>query len=143
MSRLDAAVHDARASGDYDRLLNELPYARFLGLTAQLRGDVVVVRLPFRPLVIGNVRQNALHGGVVGACLECAGLLQLIHARGLPLPKTIDFTVDYLRLARDQELCAEAEVQRLGRRVANVRMRAYQQGGDEPVALGRGNFLLG
>ena len=143
MSRLDAAVHEARASGDYDRLLNELPYARFLGLTATLDGDTVVVRLPYRPLLIGNTRQSALHGGVVGACLECAGLLQLIHARGLPLPKTIDFTVDYLRLARDRELCAEAEVLRLGRRVANLRMRAYQEDRDQPVALGRGNFLLG
>ena len=61
----------------------------------------------------------------------------------MPFPKTIDFTVDYLRMARAEELYAVAEVQRIGKRIANVRMSAYQQHEDEPVALGRGNFLLG
>jgi acyl-coenzyme A thioesterase PaaI-like protein len=78
---------------------------------------------------------------VVGAALENAALLQLIHQRGLPFAKTIDFTVDYLRTAH-ATLRAVAEVQRLGRRVANLRMSAYQEGDSEPVALGRGNFLL-
>ena len=143
MSRLDAAVRAARESGDYDLFLAELPYARFLGLAARLVGDVVVVRLPFQQSLVGNVSHGAYHGGVVGACLECAALLQLVHVNGLPLPRTIDFTVDYLRLARGAELRAEAEVQRLGRRVANLRMRAYQIDSAESVALARGNFLLG
>ena len=47
----------------------------------------------------------------------------------LPFPKTIDFTVDYLRVARAEELYAVAEVQRIGKRIANVRMRAYQAAG--------------
>jgi hypothetical protein len=41
-----------------------------------------------------------------------------------------------------EDLYAVAELQRLGRRIANVRMRAYQTSrASEPVALGRGNFL--
>jgi acyl-coenzyme A thioesterase PaaI-like protein len=58
------------------------------------------------------------------------------------MPKTIDFTVDYLRAAKPQDLFADAEVQRAGRRIANVRMRVYQSAASEPVALARGNFLL-
>lgn len=143
MSLLDDTVRTARANGDYDALLAILPFTRFLGLRAQLEGDSVLLRLPFQPLVIGNAHRRAIHGGVVGACLESAALLQLIHARGLPLPKTIDFTVDYLRFAGDEVLYADAEVQRLGRRVANVRMRAFQGEREKPVALGRANFLLG
>ena len=143
MSRLEAAVQAARESGDYDLFLAELPYARFLGLKARLVDDLVVLRLPFQQSRVGSMTHAAYHGGGVGACLECAALLQLVHVHGLPLPRTIDFTVDYLRLARGAELCAEAEVQRLGRRVANVRMRAYQVESPESVALGRGNFLLG
>ncbi len=142
MSRFHGAAAAARVTGDYDLLLSELPYTRFIGMRARLVGDKVRLTLPLEPMLVGNIKLKALHGGVVGACMESVALLQLIHERGLPLPKTIDFTVDYLRLAMGEELCAEAEVQRLGRRFANVRMRAYQAGRDEAVALGRGNFLL-
>jgi uncharacterized protein (TIGR00369 family) len=141
MSALEAAVQAARRSGDYDLVLDALPYARFLGMRARLAGERVEVLLPLKPELVGSMRLNAFHGGVVGAALESAALLQLIRQRGLPFPKTIDFTVDYLRTSHST-LRAVAEVQRLGRRVANLRMSAYQEGDPEPVALGRGNFLL-
>jgi uncharacterized protein (TIGR00369 family) len=143
MSQLDTALRAAHASGDYQLLLAELPYARFTGMLGTLEGDSVRLRLPFQQILVGNTKLPAFHGGVVGALLETAALLQLIHERGPPFPKTIDLTVDYLRMARAEELYAVAEVQRSGRRIANVCMRAYQQGAHEPVALGRGNFLLG
>jgi uncharacterized protein (TIGR00369 family) len=140
---LHRAILAARESGDYDLLLQVLPYARFVGMRCKLEGDVVCAHLPFQPSLVGNTRLRAFHGGVVGALLETAALLQLIHQRGLPFAKTIDFTVDYLRLARAEDLWAVADIQRLGKRVANVRMRAFQKEASEPVALGRGNFLLG
>lgn len=143
MSALADALLHARSSGDYNRLLSELPYARFLGLSAELVESTLRIHLPFSPSLVGNPTVPALHGGVVGACLEMAALLQVIHLRsGPPIPKTVDFTVDYLRAARAESLFAEAEVQRLGRRIVNVRMRAYQGDRSEPVALGRGNFLV-
>jgi uncharacterized protein (TIGR00369 family) len=139
---IDEAVKLAREGGDYGQLLAELPYCRFVGAQASLVGAQVRVHLPYQPILIGNTLVHALHGGVVGAALEMAALLQLIHERGSPLPKTIDFTIDYLRLARTESLYAVADVQRLGRRVANVRMRAFQSDEQQPVALGRGHFLL-
>jgi uncharacterized protein (TIGR00369 family) len=143
VSALVAAVKLAREQGEYGKLLAELPYGRFIGAQASLSGALVKVHLPFQEALVGNVILPAFHGGVVGAALEMAALLQLIHERGLPFPKTIDFTVDYLRTARPESLYAVADIQRLGRRVANVRMRAYQAEEEKPVALGRGNFLLG
>lgn len=143
MIDLAALVAEARESGDYNRLVEGIPYAAFLGLRVLLVEGRVRVHLPFRATLIGNVGLPSLHGGVVGACLETAALLQLIHEQGgLPMPKTIDFTIDYLRAARAEDLFAEAEVQRSGRRVANVRMRAFQKDVAQPAALGRGNFLL-
>jgi uncharacterized protein (TIGR00369 family) len=140
---LGEALSNARAQGDYNLLLDALPYARFLGLRAERTDAGLRVALPFQPSLVGNPAVPALHGGVVGACLEMAALLQIIHLRNAaPIPKTIDFTVDYLRAARPEALFAEAEVQRLGRRIVNVRMRAYQGDGAQPVALGRGNFLV-
>ena len=143
MTDLANIVRAARATGDYASLLDALPYTRFLGLKATLRDERVRIHLPFTHDVVGNPNIQSLHGGVAGACLETAALLQLLHvASGPSLPRTIDFTVDYLRQARGDDLYAEADVQRIGRRVANVRMRAYQKDPNQPVALGRGNFLL-
>jgi uncharacterized protein (TIGR00369 family) len=143
LSTLADILLSARASGDYNQVLAALPYARFLGLQASLNADTLRVTLPFQPTLVGNPALPALHGGVVGACLEMAALLQVVHLRnGPPFPKTVDFTVDYLRAARAEALHAEAEVQRLGRRIVNVRMRAFQGDGRAPVALGRGNFLV-
>jgi uncharacterized protein (TIGR00369 family) len=140
---LDASIEHGRQTGDYTPLLEALPYTRFLGLSAALVGDSVRLSLPFRQSLVGNPVLPAIHGGVVGACLETAALLQIIHLRrALPLPKTIDFTVDYLRAARAEPIHADAQVERLGRRVVHVRMRAFQAAESEPVALGRGNFLV-
>ena len=145
MSELGALVMAARKDGNYDPLLAALPYASFLGMRATLVEERVRVHVPFKPELIGNASIPSLHGGVAGACLEMAALLQLLHmASGpAPMPKTIDFTIDYLRQARAEDLYAEADVQRVGRRVANVRMRAFQREREQPVVLGRGNFLLG
>lgn len=143
MIDLAAILAEARQNGDYNRLIEAIPYGQFLGMKVLLVEDRVRIHIPFQPMLIGNVTLPSIHGGIVGACLETAALLQIIHDQGsLPLPKTIDFTVDYLRAARAEDLFAEAEVQRSGRRVANVRMRAFQKDATQPIALGRGNFLL-
>lgn len=143
MSSLGEVLLRARATQDYNLLLDAIPYARFLGLRAEALGDQVRVVLPFKASLVGNPRLPALHGGVVGACLEMAALLQVLQQRGVSqVPKTVDFTVDYLRAARPVDLFAQAELQRLGRRIVNVRMRAFQSSPEEPIALARGNFLV-
>lgn len=143
MSALSEVLAQARATQNWDLLLSAIPYAHFLGLRAQVRGELVRLHLPFKQSLVGNPLVPALHGGVVGACLEMAALLQILQQRGVShVPKTVDFTVDYLRVARAEDLFAEAEVQRLGRRIVNVRMRAFQSSPEEPLALARGNFLV-
>ena len=142
-SALGEVLAQARATQNWDLLLDAIPYARFLGLRAETRGELVRLHLPFKQSLVGNPRLPALHGGVVGACLEMAALLQILQQRGVSqVPKTVDFTVEYLRAARGEDLFAEADVQRLGRRIVNVRMRAFQTSPEEPIALGRGNFLV-
>lgn len=140
MAELVAAAHE---SGDYGPLVAAIPYLRFLNVAAHVIDGKVRVHVAYQPMLIGNAGLPSLHGGIAGACLETAALLQLIHEEGgLPMPKTIDFTVDYLRAAGASDLYADADVQRVGRRVANVRMRAWQADPGQPVVLGRGNFLL-
>ena len=60
----------------------------------------------------------------------------------LPVPKTINITVDYLRSARVIDTHARATITKHGRRVANVQVRAWQADESKPVAAAHAHFLL-
>jgi acyl-coenzyme A thioesterase PaaI-like protein len=59
-----------------------------------------------------------------------------------PLPKTIDFTVDYLRAGLPRDCYARARVMRSGRRYASVQVEAWQDNRDRPFALGALHCLM-
>lgn len=124
-------------------LLDGVPYARFLGLSIEQRGDEITTTLPFARKLVGNPLLPALHGGVIGAFLEMTALMQLIaDSTSVSLPKTIDITIDYLRSGRPVDTFARAVVSRLGRRVANVRAEAWQEEREKPIAALHGHFLV-
>ena len=125
------------------RLLAEIPYVRFLGMTAELAGDEMTAILPFSDHLVGNVMLPAIHGGVLGAFMEMTALAQLSIREPLRRqPKTIDITIEYLRPGRALTTYARADVRKLGRRVANVHVEAWQEERASPVAALRGHFLL-
>lgn len=143
MSLVDA-IAAAKQSGDYSLVLAEIPYMRFLGLSVRPADDGLLCVLPADPKFIGNPRLPALHGGVVGALLESAAIVQLIWAaEAAHVPKTIDLTIDYLRSAKPVETFARGLVTKHGRRVANVRVEAWQDDPLKPVAAAHAHFLLG
>ncbi|MDT7835909.1 hotdog domain-containing protein [Aquabacterium sp. OR-4] len=127
-----------------------IAYAEFLGLrespAPQATGGTAepqLYRLPFQDMLIGNPRLPALHGGVVAAFAESAATLQLIHTMGgARLPKSIDFSIDYLRAGRPEETFASCEIVRLGARVALVQVRCWQKNPALPIAVARVHFLL-
>jgi uncharacterized protein (TIGR00369 family) len=123
--------------------LASIPYMRFLGMTAELAGDEMTAILPFSPHLIGNMSLPALHGGVIGAFLEMTALCQLVVREPLRRrPKTIDITIEYLRPARAQTTFARADVRKIGRRIANVHVEAWQDHRATPIAALRGHFKL-
>lgn len=142
-------------------LTNRTPYNRFIGVEFQRMGDELTARLKYSPKLIGNPAIPALHGGVTGAFLEITALTQLtwdevwarmeaggetaskIDAGTFPMmPKTIDWTIDYLRSGRARDAYARATVHKAGRRVANVRVEAWQDARDRPIAAAHGHFLM-
>lgn len=124
-------------------VLAAIPYARFIGVEAELRGDELTARLPYKPALIGNPMLPALHGGVVGAFMELTAIAQLaLTANATRLPKTIGFSIDYLRSGRPLDTYARAHVIKVGRRIANVHVEAWQKQRDNPIAALRGNFLM-
>jgi uncharacterized protein (TIGR00369 family) len=125
------------------RVLAAIPYARFLGVEEARSDGALELVLPFRDEIVGNMRLPAVHGGVLGAFLELTALLRLIDESGTDrVPKPITFSVDYLRSAGPTTTRARAEIFKLGRRIANVHVIAWQDDRARPVAAGNGKFLL-
>jgi uncharacterized protein (TIGR00369 family) len=124
-------------------MLAAIPYARFLGVRAELAGDEMTLVMPFQEKLVGNVVLPALHGGVVGAFLEMTALAQLSISVGLARQaRPIDVTVEYLRSGRPVTSFARAEIKRIGRRVANVHVEAWQEVRSRPIAALHGHFSL-
>ena len=137
-------------------LTRNIPYISFLGVTFARRGDEVTAHLAYAPKLIGNPMLPALHGGATGAFLEITAITSLAWVTALdtmvtasgwdgtfsPQPKTIDFSIDYLRSGKPQDAYARALILRRGRRVANVRVEAWQDERDKPFIAAHGHFLL-
>ena len=120
-----------------------IPYVDYLGIRAADADAAPLFRLPYQDKLIGNPQLPALHGGVIAGFAETAATLHLIRTlRGAKFPKSIDFSIDYLRSGRPVESFAACEVVRVGSRVALVQVRCWQQGPDKPIAVARGHFLL-
>jgi uncharacterized protein (TIGR00369 family) len=97
--------------------------------------------MPFNDDVVG--RPGFLHGGAIAGLLEFAAFTTLSRAIGeAVVMKPITVTVDYMRGGVRQDTCAEAIVERLGKRMANVEAFAWQGERDKPIAAARINFLL-
>lgn len=141
LRELVAACRAGKAA--YQSLVDRVPYAGFLGIEIAARGEELTFVLPQRETNLGNPTLPALHGGAVAGFMEQAAIIFLLLEMGEPrVPKTIDFTMDYLRAGHYRDTFAECRVTRLGRRVANVHISAWQVRRAEPIAIARAHFLL-
>ncbi len=142
-AELEAARSAARERGDYKPMVQLVPYAAFLGVEISMHEGRQRCRLPFRAGLIGNSTLPALHGGVTAAFMENAALLHLLLQLDQDrIPKSIDFSIDYLLSGRAEDCYAECEVTRAGIRVVNAVIRCWQSDPTRPIALARAHFLL-
>jgi len=142
-------------------LVGGVPYIQYLGVQFDRRGDELTGVLPFAEKLVGNPMLPALHGGVTAAFLEVtavvtlswaylwedieSGSLDFDPAQGtrLPrLPKTVDFSVDYLRSGLPRDAYARARVIRSGRRYASVHVEGWQDNRDKLFAQATGHFVM-
>lgn len=114
------------------------PYASMLGL--RMEGPVLV--MPFGVHLIGS--PGRLHGGSLAGLMEIAANLAVRRAlEGAKAAiKPINVTVDYLREGAMEDSFAEATIMRIGRRVANVRVEAWQADRARLIAAARMNLLI-
>lgn len=142
-------------------LVDGIPYIQYLGVTFDRRGDELTGVLPFDEKLIGNPLLPALHGGVTAAFLEVTAVMTLTWAslwediekgafdfdtgagtRMPRVPKTVDFSVDYLRSGLPRDAYARARINRSGRRYASVHVEGWQDNRDRLFAQATGHFVM-
>ena len=140
---LIASIAAAKRAGEISALVEAVPYARFMGISAVVVAGELLGRLQFAGHLIGNPMLPALHGGVIGALLESTAIFQLMwETEAILLPRTITLTVDYLRSGRAVDTFARGVLTRQGRRVACVRVDAWQDDRSRPIAVASAHFLI-
>ncbi len=123
-------------------VLDQSPYARFLGATCSTLGDEVTVSVRYREEILGNPATPAWHGGVIAAAMEMAAVAQLAAMAGeAGFAKPISVSIDYLRIGKPGDIYARASITRQGSRIANVRALAWQSRPQDPIATLHGHFL--
>lgn len=140
---IQATIQAAIQANDTAAVIAAVPYAQKLGMQAQWQDGELHFSLPYRPALLGNAIIGALHGGAVAGFMENAALLYLmLGLEQKPLPKSINFSIEYLRSARQEPVYASCNTVRLGRRVALIDVTAWQSSKDKPVTQARCHFLL-
>ena len=126
-----------------------IPYAAFLDVRMLRVDQGRHFHLPFRSSLVGNTVLPAIHGGVVAGFMENAALLHLLlQLNEARVPRSINFSIDFLRSAHAVDCFASCAIARQGRRVAQVQVRCWQDEKGHPgrtreIALARAHFLLG
>lgn len=113
------------------------------GMLTEIRADVLVGRLAFRPQFMGNSSRNTLHGGLIAASLYTAASR---FGASLPRPLCLcDGVVDYLASGRPGDLAVTIDAERSGNRVVFVTGRVEQDApeGGGRVVIARLNATLG
>lgn len=143
-----------RRDAALQNLIAKVPFITFMGFKFDRRGDELTGIMPFRDDLIGNPLLPALHGGATAGFLETTAIVELSWAMmwdgmeageevsNLRLPKTIDFTVDYLRSGLPRDAYARATINRSGRRYASVHVEAWQDNRTRLFAQATGHFLM-
>lgn len=97
--------------------------------------------MPFADGLMG--RPGFLHGGAIAGLLENAAWVAVLDM--LPVGakiKPISVTVDFLRGGGPVETFAQAEIVRLGRRIANVLVTAWQEDRAKPIATANLKLII-
>ncbi len=133
-----------KRAGEFEQISDLIPYAGVVGLQLIVESAGLTTVLRNRPDNIANTVLPAVHGGVVGALLEHAGIMHIIYECDITrFPKIINLSIDYLRPCLGTlDTYARGYTIKQGRRVTNVRIEAWQNDSSRLVAAAHAHFLM-
>ncbi|MEW6389119.1 MAG: PaaI family thioesterase [Pseudomonadota bacterium] len=121
------------------------PQARALGFsTLEIGEAMALLKVPYRPEIVGDPETGVIAGGVVTTLLDHASG-QAVHAalEAWTSIATLDLRIDYMRPAEPGlDILARAHCYKLTRSVAFVRAVAYDRDPEDPVATAQATFML-
>jgi uncharacterized protein (TIGR00369 family) len=121
------------------------PQARALGVEAtQFDSDIAILKVPYRPELVGDPDTGVIAGGVVTTLLDHACGQAVMAALATPtVIATLDLRIDYMRPAEPGlDIMCRAHCYKLTRSVAFVRATAYDRDPEDPVATAQAAFML-
>ncbi len=140
---IKSIVQECKDSNNFDVLVNWVPYARTIGMGCMKAGDEIIFTLPANEDNIGNPTLPAIHGGVLGGFIEQSAILFVLMIAEQPkFPKVVDLSIDYLSAGHYRDSFAQCRALRVGRRLANIQVSAWQDKKEQPIATARANLLL-
>ena len=131
----------------YYNVFNELiPFNKYIGLElTELKVGFAKAIIKFKHELIGDVRINAVHGGVISASMDAVGGMAAVTTLNSIEDKivTVDMRVDYIRSARNTDLIIEANIVRSGNKIITTNMQVFAANEGILVAEGRGVYHVG
>jgi len=128
---------------EFQRHVDEgLAMAHWLGLRAERVEDgKAAVRLPRKPQTVRP--GGTIAGPAMMALADCAMYGAVLgHNREAVMAVTSNLTIHFLRAPKPADLIGEAEVLRLGRRLAVIEVVIRADGEERPVAHVTGTYAL-
>jgi uncharacterized protein (TIGR00369 family) len=121
-----------------------MPANRIFGFKiVDLKEGFAKIHVPFKEDFISDFLQGLWHGGIIASVADSAAGIAastvLTDARDKL--NTIDLRIDYLSGAIKEDIYAEAELLKVGKRIIKVDVKLYQES-KGTVAIARGAFSL-
>lgn len=109
----------------------------------ELKEGFAKIHVPFKEEFIGDFLQGLWHGGIVASVADSAAGIaaSTILTDARDKLNTIDLRIDYLQGAIKEDIHAEAELLKVGKRIIKVDVKLVQET-KGTVAIARGAFSL-
>jgi uncharacterized protein (TIGR00369 family) len=126
------------------RRMGGSPHGAALGVEVVSVVPEVVLKVPYRPELVGDPDTGVIAGGVVTTLLDSACGWATAAALTEPTSiATLDLRIDYMRPAEPgKDILATAHCYKLTRSVAFVRAVAYDVDPSDPVAAAQAAYML-
>ncbi|MGB0916815.1 MAG: PaaI family thioesterase [Flavobacteriales bacterium] len=121
-----------------------MPANRIFGVKIlDIREGFAKVHVPFKDDFVGDFIHGLWHGGIIASIADSAAGIaaSTILTDARDKLNTIDLRIDYLKGAIKEDLYAEAELLKVGKRIIKVDVKLYQET-KGTVAIARGAFSL-
>ena len=135
---------EARIPSTIAERMARSPQGKALGLEVVSVSPALILKIPYRPELVGDPDSGVIAGGVVTTLLDFACGWATALALDEPTSiATLDLRIDYMRPARPGlDILATAHCYKLTRSVAFLRGVAYDEDPGDPVAAAQAAFML-